>query len=77
MEQAQTENSAACGQSLSTDVLERCGICGEDLYEHERGYCEDCRDSGDLEDTLETALRSNGTKLTGAPHNERNEGNEH
>lgn len=44
------------GASVSTAMLERCGVCGEELFEHERDYCEDCRDGGDLEDVLERAI---------------------
>ncbi len=32
-----------------------CGLCGEEL-EPPQTYCEDCRESGDLEDVLESAL---------------------
>lgn len=33
-----------------------CEVCGEPIYEPGATYCEDCRDSGDLEDVLERAL---------------------
>ncbi len=33
-----------------------CCLCGEELFEHEVGYCEDCRRGGDLETVLERAL---------------------
>jgi len=38
-----------------------CDLCGGELFDAERlcGYCEDCRDSGDLEDVLERALSPN------------------
>ena len=33
-----------------------CCVCKEELQDGESGYCEDCRDGGDLEDILEGAL---------------------
>ena len=35
-------------------LLGKCAICGE--YIEQYGYCEDCRDGGDLEDILESVL---------------------
>jgi hypothetical protein len=34
-----------------------CCCCGEELFETECEYCEDCRDGGDLEDILDSALK--------------------
>lgn len=39
-----------------------CCLCGEELFEHEAGYCEDCRDGGDLETVLEHALAKTNEK---------------
>lgn len=49
------ETGAAISPVLSNAGLERCGACGEELFGHEHGYCEDCRDVGDLEEILEIA----------------------
>jgi hypothetical protein len=51
MEQTTNDRSTACGQQALTDG-ERCCVCGEELFDHEHDYCEDCRD-GDLEDVFE------------------------
>lgn len=46
--------------SVLTVGLERiCCICGEELFDRERDYCEDCRHGGDLEDVLEAAMVGN------------------
>lgn len=40
----------------TTDALHTCGVCGGELSECERDYCEDCRDGSCLEDVLEKAI---------------------
>lgn len=37
--------------------MAKCHICGEDILDDcEDTYCEDCRDSGDLEEVLDRCL---------------------
>jgi hypothetical protein len=57
---AQTPATPDGAASALTGGLERlCGVCREELFDHELNYCDDCRDGGDLEAVLERGLEAN------------------